>query len=193
MLDLATNIDDVGKQIAADMKVLGEEFVPKATETARFRASRSGLSKWVSASAKRANVPTKLIRKRSKNSRNRKGARVLRIGTMPVAAGQLKPKAAKKGYRLQGGRHYPKAFRVKGGKGGSFVTQRTGKSRKPIKAITVPVENHIKGAAKVGTDRIGEQFPKEMNSALGVQIRRQARKRERQQARSAQKLLARIR
>lgn len=194
---LATNMEDVAKMIAEDLGVLKEEFIPKATNTATLRSSRSALSKWRGAAARAAGVPAKVISKRSKNSKNKSGGRTLRIGTLPVSAGRLNPTRAKKGYRLNSkrgdGRNHPTAFRVQGGRGGSFIAKRQGDSRYPIKSVTVPVEQHVRRAARIGTNRLGEQFPKEFERAIGVNLRRQAAKRRRDMERSARRLLARIR
>lgn len=189
MAQLTHNLDDVAKAIAKDLRVAGKDFIPKATETAKFRASRSALSKWVSASAKAAKVPAKTIRGRSKNSKSKTGGRLLRIGTLNVKAGSLSPKKlARGGYSLRGHGKYPKAFRVQAKRGGSFLTQREGASRYPIKSITVPVEQFVRRNARVATDRMDEQFPKEFKRAIGVGLRKLERQRAAQTRRSLQRL-----
>lgn len=186
MPELSVNLDEVAKQIQEDLRVTNRDFIPKAQEIGIFRASRSALSNWVRSSAKEAKVPAKVLRGRSKNAKGKTGGRVLRIGTLAVSLGRLNPKKAARGggYRAGGGRHYPGAFRIKARRGGSFITQREGQSRYPIKSVTVPVADIVRRNSRVATDRLAEQFPKEFERAIGVNLNRLSRRRNAQARRA---------
>lgn len=177
MAEVVTNLEDVARQIAADLNVVQREAIEAAERTAILRASRSALSKWVSAAAKSARVPTKTMRKHAALNFKRGKLRVLQIGTLPIRGTRLKPKTSGRGggVRFYGARHLPQAFIPKNK--GKPVFERVGKSRLPIEVPTFPVAEHVVNTKGVAIARLNEQFPKEMERKLGVEIRKMARKR----------------
>lgn len=191
MAQVITNLDEVAKQIAADLRVVQKEAIEAAQKTATFRASRSALSKWVSAAAKSARIPIKEMRAHASQNFKRGNSRVIQIGTLPIRGTRLKPKESGRGggVRFYGARHLPQAFIPK--KKRKPVFQREGKSRLPIEVPTFEIKQDVLSTVKVAIDRLNEQFPKEMERKLGVEIRKLARKRQ-SQTRSAVRAIRRF-